>query len=181
MAHETAIGQTTYVRQATFKVSKEPGTILSTTLGSCVAACLHDPVAAIGGMNHFLLPSDESGKSESSRYGVNLMEQLINEMLKAGASKLNIVAKVFGGANVTVGGSTVGARNGDFVKSFLSREGIPCLASSLGGDCPRKIRFWPITGRVSQMQLSVDAIETEMVPMSDPQTKAFANDTEIWG
>ncbi len=132
-------------------------------------------------MNHFLLPSDVNGGGENSRYGVNLMEQLINELLKLGAAKTSMVAKVFGGANVAVGGSTVGARNGEFVKAFLECEGIQCMAASLGGERARRIRFWPASGRASQLLLNPADVGNEIAPVRP----IIASDTssvepEIW-
>ena len=169
-----------FVRQGTCHVSATDAMILSTVLGSCVAACLHDPIARVGGMNHVLLPDDASGSERNARYGVNLMEQLINEMLKHGAIKRKIVAKVFGGANVSIGGSTIGARNGAFVKTFLAREGIACIAESLGGDRARRVRFWPRTGRASQLLLNPADVDRDIRPARVPAPPR-QDEPEIWG
>lgn len=171
-----------HVSQGTFLVASDPGTIFSTVLGSCVAACLHDPTLRIGGMNHFLLPSDASGTSGHARFGVNLMEQLINELFKHGALKSRLIAKVFGGANVAIGGSTVGARNGAFVKSFLEREGIACVAESLGGDRARRLRFRPFDGRVSQLLINPAEVRSELSPPPRPTPPpVHQEEPEIWG
>lgn len=170
-----------FVSQSTYRVGDDPGEIFSTVLGSCVAACLHDPVRRIGGMNHFLLPARTGGGSPDLRYGVNLMERMINDLLKRGSRKQDLVAKVFGGANVAVGGSTVGARNSSFVRSFLEREGIECVARSLGGDRARRIRFWPHTGRASQLLLNPSEVQTELATPVQPVPAASpGQDTEIW-
>lgn len=137
-------------------VSDDPNVIVTTTLGSCVAACLYDPVAAIGGMNHFLLP--EAGLdtlSLASRYGSAAMEQLINRLLSVTGRRDRLRAKVFGGANVnltTLRSSNIGERNVEFVMEYLATEGIPTMSWDVGGVSPRAVRFFPTTGR-SQRRL----------------------------
>lgn len=126
---------------------------LVTVLGSCVAACIRDAKTGIGGMNHFMLPdtsSAEGGVSGSARYGVNAMEVLINELIKLGARRANLEAKVFGGARVmaSLAGSDVGSRNAQFVIDYLSRETIPVRARDLLDIWPRKVYFFPLSGRV---------------------------------
>lgn len=129
-------------------------TLIVTVLGSCVSVCLRDPLLKIGGMNHFLLPTDDStmieSVSESARYGVFAMELLINQMLKLGASKNRLEAKVFGGGNVLRGLtlSNVGQRNAEFVVDYLKAENIPVMASDLLDEYPRKVYFFPNTGKV---------------------------------
>jgi chemotaxis protein CheD len=92
------------VIQGEFKVSDDPNVVLSTILGSCVAACMRDPVAGVGGMNHFLLPGQANGTGgEATRYGVHLMELLINGLLKKGARRERIEAKIIGGAKTISG------------------------------------------------------------------------------
>ncbi|MBY0563594.1 MAG: chemotaxis protein CheD [Hyphomonadaceae bacterium] len=140
-----------HVVQGEYAVVSEPGVVLTTILGSCVATCMWDPVAEVGGMNHFLLPGDASNGGESLKYGVNSMELLINGMLQRGAVRRRMQAKLFGGARVVPGLSDVGAQNAAFALDFLRLECIPCVGQSLGGDQARRIRFWPATGRVAQM------------------------------
>ncbi len=131
---------------------------LQTLLGSCVAACIRDRETGVGGLNHFLLPSDKepADGSVSARYGIHAMELLINSILKTGALKSNLEAKVFGGANVLQGmsGASVGAKNCKFVLSYLQDEQIAVAASDLGGEKARKIYFIPITGKVLVQHLS---------------------------
>ena len=127
--------------------------IISTLLGSCVAACLYDPVNRVIGMNHFLLSNRRYAKdipvcvTEAGRYGIHAMELLINEMMKKGAKRENLKAKAFGGGNVLKYESTrdnffcVGNVNCNFVKEFLELENIPLVASSLGGENGRVIHF----------------------------------------
>jgi chemotaxis protein CheD len=127
---------------------------ITTVLGSCVSTCLWDPQRRIGGMNHFMLPGDNgtaaSPVPRSARFGVYAMELLINEMLKIGAERRRLVAKVFGGGRVLQGfGSLdVGARNCEFVLEFLEVEGIPVLARDLMDSYPRKLHFSPDSGKV---------------------------------
>jgi chemotaxis protein CheD len=127
---------------------------MSTVLGSCVSTCLWDPPSRIGGMNHFMLPGDNgtaaSPVTRSARFGVYAMELLINDMLKLGAERRRLVAKVFGGGRLLQGfGSLdVGGRNCAFVLEFLKTEGIPVLAQDLLDSYPRKVHFAPETGKV---------------------------------
>jgi chemotaxis protein CheD len=126
---------------------------LLTVLGSCVAACIRDTQRGIGGMNHFMLPrggSDSDPASASARYGVNAMEMLINKLLKLGASRSRLEAKVFGGGSVLCGVTAinVGRDNARFVATFLQAESIPLAACDLEGTRSRKVRFFPATGRV---------------------------------
>ncbi len=138
------------VFQGEFRISGDPSVVLTTLLGSCVATCLFDPVVRVGGMNHFLLAAQPSGRTPSERYGLYAMEVLINGLLKLGAKKSRLQAKLFGGATMEGGMGHIGAANARFARDFLEREGIPCTASSLGGHQGRRLRFVPATGAVRQ-------------------------------
>lgn len=135
-----------------FYVTKSTDEILVTVLGSCVAACIRDPVAAVGGMNHFMLPHHSSGSwgddLSSARFGNFAMEKLINELIKAGCVRERMEIKVFGGGNVTDTSNAVGNDNARFVLGYLDAEGLPCVAQDLGGTLPRRIQYYPATGRV---------------------------------
>jgi chemotaxis protein CheD len=128
--------------------------VLTTVLGSCVAACMWDRNARIGGMNHFMLPGD-AGPAEldpvgsAGRYGVFAMERLINELIKRGARKVNLEAKVFGGGAVLKNFTAlnVGRRNAEFVLQFLRTEGIRVASQDLLDVFPRRVAFLPISGR----------------------------------
>ncbi len=128
--------------------------LIVTVLGSCVAVCLRDPISQICGMNHFLLPNDGGSSkdilSESARYGVYAMDILINHMLKLGASRQRLEAKVFGGGNVLKGftSTNVGERNAEFVLDYLHAENIPILAQDLLDAFPRKVYFFSENGQV---------------------------------
>jgi len=130
--------------------------LIVTVLGSCVAACIRDRVSGIGGMNHFMLPEtgreadNASPVSPSMRYGTHAMEVLINDVLKAGARRENLEAKVFGGANVLRGFAAinVGGRNAEFVQTFLRAENIHVAAQDLNNIHARKVYFFPRSGKV---------------------------------
>ena len=128
--------------------------LLVTVLGSCVAACIHDLRAGVGGMNHFMLPRSEpdstSPISMSARYGTFAMEILINQLLKMGARRENMEAKVFGGGNVLRGFTmnNIGEANANFVLEYLHNERIRVGAEDMLGVHPRKIYYFPSTGKV---------------------------------
>ena len=131
--------------------------LLVTVLGSCVAACIRDTDSGIGGMNHFMLP-DEGGRDilgSSARYGTYAMEILINHLLKMGARKNRLEAKVFGGGAVlaSLSSSNVGAKNAEFVLNYLKTEKIPIVAKDLLDSYPRKVYYFPETGRVMLKKL----------------------------
>jgi chemotaxis protein CheD len=126
---------------------------LVTVLGSCVAACIRDSKSGIGGMNHFMLPDrHDEGQllGASARYGSFAMEMMINQLLKMGARRANLQAKVFGGGRVLRGFtvSQVGERNAHFVLDYLHTEGIQVVAQDLLDNYPRKVYYFPRTGKV---------------------------------
>ena len=127
--------------------------LIMTTLGSCIAACLWDREARVGGMNHFMLPE---GDSDTGRYGSYAMELLINEMMKLGATRATMEAKVFGGGQVIDGMSTmnIGERNTDFVIDYLKTERIPIMAKDVQGPYPRKVCFLPASGKAMVKRLA---------------------------
>jgi chemotaxis protein CheD len=140
--------------QGDFAVSDDMRVVMSTILGSCVAVCLFDQQARIGGMNHFLLASDGGANPADLKYGVNAMELLINKILREGGDRRRLMAKIFGGARMTQHARDIGESNGTFALSFLEREGIPCLSRSLGGTMARRVQFTPTTGAARQMQIT---------------------------
>ncbi|MDO9311249.1 MAG: chemoreceptor glutamine deamidase CheD [Nitrosomonas sp.] len=133
--------------------------LLVTVLGSCVAACIRDCYSGIGGMNHFMLPDGggDAGNplNASARYGTYAMEILINQLLKLGARRCNLEAKVFGGGNVLDGltVANVGPRNADFVLKFLQTEKIRVVAKDLVDIYPRKVYFFPKNSKVMVKKL----------------------------
>jgi len=144
-------------------VSWEPAEI-STLLGSCVAACIWDSHRHIGGMNHFMLPdvpvshqSDTSDSSRPLRYGLYAMERLINDLLVMGAKRENLVAKVFGGGNISgvLGEHNIGRRNSDFVLEFLKKDQIKIGAVDMGGIHSRRVKFYTDSGKVRVFGVAV--------------------------
>jgi len=130
--------------------------VLSTVLGSCIAACMWDRTARVGGMNHFMLPGDPARAGTdvdpiglAGRYGVFAMEQLINELIKKGARKSNLEAKLFGGGAVlrNFTALNVGERNAEFVLNFLRTEGIRVASQDLLDVFARRVAFFPVSGR----------------------------------
>ena len=151
-----------HIIQGEYRISNRPDSVLTTLLGSCVAACIWDPALKIGGMNHFLLPGEDDAQfSDSERIGVHLMELLVNGLLREGAARTRLQAKLFGGGNMNSSLADIGARNGVFARGFLRNEGISLIGESLGGDQARKVQFWPTTGRARQMQLPKDVQLTD--------------------
>lgn len=141
-------------------VAGEPS-ILRTVLGSCIAVCLNDLGARIGGMNHFMLPAPGGGSDdrwEAGRYGVHAMDLLIGAMLKAGADRRRIQARLFGGASIAGmnnGRGGVGQRNVEFIEEFTKVEDIPVVSRDLGGYLPRQIHFYTDTGKVQVKRLGL--------------------------
>lgn len=160
----------------------DDGTMLVTILGSCVAACLFDPQAEVGGMNHFMLPCDDGASSGSGRYGVHAMELLINRLVGLGAARTRLQAKLFGGAAVvrSMTQSDVGASNIEFVERYLKTEGIPLLASDLGGPWPRRVHFLGATGRVFVKRLPVVEV-TRIIKDENQHFQRIANKAEEAG
>ncbi len=171
-----------------FATRKSP--VIVTVLGSCVAACLRDPVAKVSGMNHFLLPTDTNvsvqGIADSARYGNFAMEKLINEMLKLGAQRERLQAKVFGGGNVLKGLTinNIGERNAEFILDYLAIENIPLLNSDLLDQYPRKVYFFPETGKVSVRKIkslnNTTILDRESLYRSKLREIVNANDVELF-
>ena len=132
--------------------------LITTTLGSCIAACLWDRERNIGGMNHFMLPE---GTGDSGRYGSYAMELLINELLKRGASRLTLEAKVFGGGAVIAGMSSlnVGERNSQFVIDYLQTERFPIVSRDVMDIYPRKVCFLPASGKAMVKRLAPTTVD----------------------
>ena len=137
--------------------SKTPAEI-STVLGSCIAVCLFDEAAQVGGMNHFALPSGSSDARTTASFGVHAMELLINQIMQIGGDRRRLKAKVFGGANVlrSTSRGQIGQRNAEFIRNFLSTESIPIEAEHLGGDSGMQVLFETHTGRARLKLLDRD-------------------------
>lgn len=136
--------------------------ILMTLVGSCVSACIRDAVKGIGGMNHFMLPTGapdtkwgKTNASVASRYGCFAMENMINEILKHGGRRENLEVKLFGGGNIMLNATSVGKQNIEFVRNYIQIEHLNLMAEDLGDVYPRKILYFPKTGRVRVKKLIV--------------------------
>lgn len=170
-----ATEQRVHLMEGDFQVSDDPHLLMTTTLGSCVATCLRDPVRGIGGMNHFLLPGGDAVTGpEAVRYGAYSMELLINALLAAGARRERLQAKLFGGGQLQEGLSNIGDQNANFAESFLARERIELCGGSLRGVHARRIRFWPVSGRATQLSLvkteqAIFAREAKTAPVRPEQ------------
>lgn len=166
--------------------------MIVTVLGSCVAACVWDTRLKIGGMNHFMLPdggsSAEVPVDKAMRFGNFAMEELINDVLRRGGRRDSLEIKVFGGGNVLPGvgnaSVSVGDRNADFVRRYLSEEGYRIAAQDLGGPHPRRIHFFPRLGKVIRLFLKKDVeravVNREMSYRSRLQTVEVEGDVELF-
>lgn len=141
-----------------YYVTTQAGEAVATTLGSCVSACIRDKVFGIGGMNHFMLPAKSKHASDdwlgsATRYGSYAMEHLINDILKNGGNRNNLEVKLTGGGRILANMSDVGARNIEFVLDYLRTESIHIIAEDLGDIYPRKVLYYPETGRMRVKKL----------------------------
>lgn len=138
--------------QGEFHVATEPDVLIGTLLGSCVAICLHDATARVGGMNHFLLgePSgnERIAEADQQRYGIHAMELLFNAMMRKGAVRSRLRAHLYGGANIVAGLGQIGSSNAAFARRFIATEGIELGRSELGGTAARRVEFLPHLGKV---------------------------------
>ena len=135
------------VAQGEMQVSDERDVVLTTVLGSCVAACFYDPVAQIGGINHYLLADGTATDPGSmQRYGVHAMEVLINAMLARGAARSRLRARIFGGATMREGFRDIGGANIAFARTFLREERIALVGEDVGGTKARRVEFRAAVG-----------------------------------
>ena len=157
--------------------------LLVTVLGSCVAACIRDKTSGIGGMNHFMLPNSTHEKtgwvSASARYGAYAMEVMINQILKQGAKRENLEAKVFGGAAVIKNMQmSVGDDNAKFALDYLRKERIPVMAEDLLGEFPRKVYYFPATGKVLVKKLHSLPNDTVIIREQEYSKRLITNNIE---
>lgn len=154
--------------------------IITTVLGSCISACIRDPLSGVGGMNHFMLPGDTSkslsqwggGECVETRYGIAAMETLINDIIKQGCRKDRLELKLFGGGKVlAMDVNNVGERNIEFARQFVRAEGFAIAAEDVGGPHPRKVNFFPRTGKVMIRRLR--SLQTQAIV---DQEKSYESD-----
>lgn len=164
------------VMQGDVRVSTDPRVELGTVLGSCVAACLFDPIAGVGGMNHFLLaePPASQGGGVDVHYGVYLMEMLINDMLAWGAMKTRMKAHLYGGANLRTGMKAIGTANAEFARSFLERERIALMRHDLGGSGARRVDFRPAQG-----QVRCRTVDAQLAPQEQAVTRPQVSNGDV--
>ncbi len=182
-------GHVTNVHQGDCQISRDMEVTLATVLGSCIAACVRDRAARIGGMNHFLL-AEQSGVARdrygaSARYGAFAMEQLINKVLVEGSGKKsNLEIKVFGGGNINSSLADVGAKNAEFVRGFLSSEGYRIAGEDMGGTFARRLMFMPALGRVFVKRLDAatgkNVAREEMVIAGRQKVETQSDDIELF-
>ncbi|MDQ6995654.1 MAG: chemoreceptor glutamine deamidase CheD [Mariprofundaceae bacterium] len=163
-----------------------------TVLGSCVSACIRDRVFGIGGMNHFMLPIHEGDQSNwhgdvtdnITRFGNYAMEHLINDILSHGGMRKNLEIKVFGGGRIIKGMSDIGACNARFVLDYLKEENLSVESQDLNGDQPRKIYYFPKTGRVLMRKLASlhndTLINREKKYFNDIQDKPVGGEVDLF-
>lgn len=165
--------------------------LIVTVLGSCVSACIRDTQSGIGGMNHFMLPEGsgpdrDNPVSESMRYGSYAMEVLINQLIRNGARRENLEAKIFGGGNVlrSFSANSVGDRNASFVKTYLKAEGIKVTGEDLLDVFPRKVYYFPKTGKVLVKKLkqlnNYTLVKREQAYSSKLQSNTVAGDVDLF-
>ncbi|TMN42739.1 chemoreceptor glutamine deamidase CheD [Pseudoalteromonas sp. S2755] len=140
-----------------FYVSKQDE-LISTVLGSCIAACVYDEKLGIGGMNHFMLPGAKALREVHAddlncRYGNWAMEYLINEVLKNGASKSNLKIKLFGGGKIISAMTDIGEGNIRFAQAYVEEESLNLISQDVGGPWPRKVIFHPQSGKAQVKKL----------------------------
>jgi len=166
------------VIQGEYEISSDPEMVLTTVLGSCIAVCAYDPLAGIGGMNHFLLPEkgEQDGGRRNTIFGSYLMELLLNELYKNGARRERLQIKLFGGACMLNSCFDTGERNAEFILRFLADEKLPVMASSLGGLRGRRIEFFPVSGRSRQKFMA----ETKEDFVPPPATVTRPGEVELF-
>jgi chemotaxis protein CheD len=165
---------------------------ITTVLGSCISACIRDPTAGVGGMNHFMLPELGGGADcwldpsagLATRYGSYAMESLMNDLMKRGARREQLEIKLFGGAQILASSRHIGRRNIEFIRKFLRIEGLRAVAEDLGNIHPRTIAYSPRTGKAHVQRLRpLDATAIaarEKNYMAEIAGRSQAGDVEIF-
>ena len=170
------------IMQGETRVSDDAGVIMTTVLGSCISACLYDPVAKVGGLNHFLLAEPGNGDTDVrslQRYGVYAMEVLINAMMAMGASRSNLKARIYGGASLRDGFRDIGATNALFARRFLRDERIALVGEDVGGHGARRIEFRPTLG-LARCRIAADRPAERPRLVAPPIPAAQLGDVEFF-
>jgi chemotaxis protein CheD len=156
--------------------------IITTVLGSCVSACIRDRLLRVGGMNHFMLPASEGGAwggagdptSTATRYGNYAMEHMINDIFKHGGQRRSLEVKIFGGGQIINAMTDIGRRNVEFVLDYLRTEGLTVTSRDVGDIYPRKVVYFPSTGRVLVKKLKTMHNDTIL-----RREQAYQHDLEV--
>jgi chemotaxis protein CheD len=160
--------------------------MITTVLGSCVSACIRDSVSGIGGMNHFMLPEtsrsrlnsrEESVVGTALRYGNYAMEHLINTILQYGGKRKNLEVKLFGGGKIIATLGDVGSRNIEFVLDYVDTEALNLVSHDLGDIYPRKVNFYPMTGKVRMKKIK--DIHNETIVLRERQYGSEIKDISV--
>jgi len=160
--------------------------LVTTVLGSCISACIRDKVTGIGGMNHFMLPETTHHKlkvgaeavvGNATRYGNYAMEHLINTILENGGKRKNLEVKVFGGGKIIPTLGDVGSRNIDFVLEYIDTEALQLVSQDLGDIYPRKVNFYPKTGKVRMKKIK--NLHNETIASRETQYRSSIKDTPV--
>lgn len=168
--------------QGESRVSGDAAVVLSTVLGSCIAACLYDPDRRIGGMNHFLLAEPGGGETDVAsmqRYGVFAMELLINALLAKGATRNRLRARLYGGASMHKSLRDIGGSNSRFARTFLRDEGIALVAEDVGGISARRIEFRPAMG-LARCKTITDRVPERVIKPVAPPPPSSSGDVEFF-
>ncbi|WP_170846796.1 chemotaxis protein CheD [Shimia haliotis] len=171
-SHAVVGFRTQALLQGDVQVSADPDLVITTMLGSCVAACMWDEVAGIGGMNHFLLPGNDPNSRGAVKEGVHAMELLVNGLIQSGASRDRMKVKLLGGSKMFDSRIDVGAKNAEFAMWFVRNEGFDLIDCCLGGQRGRNIRFWPVGGRIQRRFMNDAKIVLEETAQASARRRA---------
>ncbi|MDA5557704.1 chemotaxis protein CheD [Shimia sp. MMG029] len=170
--------------QGDVQVSNDPQLVMTTILGSCVAACMWDEVAGVGGMNHFLLPGTETGSNGGMSHGVHAMELLVNGLIQAGARRERLRVKLLGGAKMFNSRIDIGTKNAEFATWFVKNEGFELVDCCLGGQRGRNLRFWPVGGRIQRRFMKdtrlIEEESAQRIASKKPAAEASIGDVQLF-
>ncbi|MDY0136049.1 MAG: chemoreceptor glutamine deamidase CheD [Thiomicrospira sp.] len=162
---------------------------IETVLGSCISACVRDPVAGVGGMNHFMLPVDKNSArglelSDANRYGNYAMENMVNALLRSGARRERLEFKIFGGGRIMSSMTNIGWYNIGFVFDYIYTEGFKVVSQDIGDVYPRKVMYYPLSGRVRVRRLNAmhnqSLVDQESQYFHNIEHKPVEGDVELF-
>ncbi len=162
---------------------------IETILGSCISACVRDPVAGVGGMNHFMLPVNKNTRdaqelSDANRYGNFAMENLVNTLLSKGAKRERLEFKLFGGGRIMSSMTNIGWYNIGFAFDYIYTEGFKIVSQDIGDIYPRKVLYYPLSGRVRVRRLNAmhneSLAEQENTYINKIESKPVGGDVELF-